>query len=286
MDVELELPYAEIHAELGELLHEEQLCSGVFYITVQSEASGLPVEYYIVDCKSDIISDEAKRFGVPLSASSSYLSYVIGDEHGLDKIVRYEVLLYQTRTGNEISRKELLSVAVFGMEQVPGYFGEFPVPKHTPYGQLVRYMQITPGAFAIVTNWGAKLVSISYPIWDGELSDYTIKMGLRTDYDLTHGIHDTFGDLFFSEETACLALFELSLEHALNPAVVDMAAAKNAVFARFPEFVLTHNRREITGLNDVSGMMMQMLGVNRELSGKEKNLLTLAPDAGIDYLKI
>ena len=110
--------------------------------------------------------------------------------------------------------------------------------------------------------------------------------GIQIAYDLAHGIHSTFGNLFYTEETGCLTLFELSLNHRIPPAAVDLVAVKNAVFSNFPEYVIHHNRREQAGLNDGAGLFLQMLGADVELAGQEENLLNVTPTDRTNYLKI
>ena len=141
-----------------------------------------------------------------------------------------------------------------------------------------------------ITCWQTILISLwpknlcLYPIWEGDLTDYTKQYGLKTFRDLTEGIYKTYGYLFFREDTGCLALFELSQSHDLPESIINRAALMNAVFQHYPEYMIHHNRNELSGYNDSAGMFYQMMGMDIELSGKEENLISLSPDAGTEYL--
>lgn len=287
MDVESTFPYPYIVDDLGEILATEELCPGAYYVSARSEISMLPEEYYIVDTQSEIISAQAKAYGKHLPHHPELLSYLLGTSGSGNMVLLYEAQLYRVRHQLSLPKGEsLLATAVFGREENPEYFGDFPAPTQTPFGTVVRSRQIIPGVFALVTDTGAKAVSVCYPIWDGDLTVSTTKLGQQMEYDRIHGIHNIFGNLFFTEENACLALFEISLNHNLESNVVSLTATQNAVFQAFPEYVLHHNRREVAGLNDSTGMVLQLAGADIALSGREENLLTWTPSAGTDYLEI
>lgn len=287
MDVENEFPYPYISDDLGEILAAEELCPGAYYVSARSEISMLPEEYYIVDAQSEIISAQAKTYGEPLPHHPELLSYLLGISGSGSLVLLYETQLYRVQHRLPLPEDEsLLATAVYGREENPEYFGDFPAPDQTPFGAVIRSRQIIPGVFALATESGAKAVSVCYPIWDGDLTTCTIKLGQQTEYDLAQGIHNTFGNLFFTEETGCLALFELSLTHEIDAEVVDLTAVKNAVFQFFPEYAIHHNRREVAGLNDSMGMLLQLAGAEVAPSGREENLVTWTPTVGTDYLAV
>ena len=287
MEVELDRFYACIEEDLGEILSLEVLCPGAFYLSARDRQTSLPVEYYIVETQTDSISAQAKAYGQPLSSHPEYLSFLLGGSESTGRAVKYEALLYRTRHNLPLPKGESLQeTAVYGREEHPEYFGAFPAPTHTPFGEMVRYQQILPGVFALVTDTGEKAVSVCYPLWAGDLTDYTVTLGKQTEYDLSHDIHNTYGDLFFSEGTACLALFELSLTHQLKSDVVDLAALKNVVFRDFPEYVIHYNRREALGLNDGMGIILDLLEADGDRTERTEHLLSVIPSAGMDYLKI
>ena len=286
MDVENSFPYEGIQADLGEITAWEQFCEDIYHITAICPDNLLPDEYYIFPATTQILSATAKAYGSPLPTYPELLSVLHGVTGSGSTVIHYEVLRYLTRHGLPFPEGEddFHVVAVYGMETNPEYFGAYPAPLTTPHGYTLRYKQILNGIFALETEQGDRMIAIAYPIWVDDLSDYTLQYGLKVFSDIMQDIHKTYGYLFFSEETACLALLELSRSYDLPVDVVDMAALKNAVFQRFPDYMIQYNQNEITGRNDNTGMFYQMLGVEAELSGKEENLITLSPDAGTEYL--
>lgn len=284
MDVENEFPYPYIADDLGEILAAEALCPGVYYVSARNGETGLPLEYYIAEAASEVISAQAKAYGTPLPQHPELLSYPLGISGSGSRVLLYEAQLYRVQHQLPLPEGESLQeTAVYGREENPEYFGPFPSPTRTPFGAVVRSRQIVPGVFALVTGSGAKAVSVCYPIWNGDLTAYTVKLGQQEETGLSQ---DPYGDLFFSEETGCLALFELSQTHALPGEAVNLTAVKNAVFQNFPEYAVHHNRREAAGLNDSAGMLLQLAGAEVVPSGQEENLLTWTPSVGTDYLVV
>lgn len=284
MDVE-KFPYAYIADDLGKILAAEELCPGAYYVSAENPLSSLPVEYYIIEAQSSAFSSQAKAFGKPLPSYPEWLAYTVGDSGA--SVAKYEALLYRVRHDMALPPDEsLLGTAVYGREENPEYFGDFSAPMQIPFGAVTRYQPLIPGVFALVTEFGGKALSVCYPIWAGDLTTFTVGMGHQTEYDQTNGIHNTFGNLFFSEGTACLALFELPLTYQMPKSIVNMAAVQNAVFQNFPEYVVHHNHREALGLNDGNALLLRMCGADIEPTDKRENLLTLDPNAGCDYLNI
>lgn len=287
MDIERQALWECLADELGEILTTEILCPGVYYLSVRDNSSMLPVEFYVVEAESDSVSPQAKAYGQPLPHHPELLTYLLGVTGSGSLIVQYEAQLYRVQHRMPLPEDEsILGTAVYGREENPDYFGDFPAPLHTPFGEMVCYKRILSGVFALVTSTGTKAVSVCYPIWAGDLTDFTVSLGAQTQYDRCAGIHNTFGNLYFSEKTGCLALFELSLLYELSPETVDVEAVKNAVFQNYPEYVIHHNRREQAGLNDSTAMIQNLLGAGLLPAGREEHLLSVLPSAGTNYLKI
>ncbi len=286
MDVENGFPYKYIEDDLGEIKAWEQCCGDIYRITTVDLDTLLPDEYYIFRTDTHILSDTAKAYGMPLP-SHPELRYVLLHTSGSGStVIHYEVLRYLTRHSIPFPDGEdhFHVVAVYGMETDPEYFGAYPAPLNTPHGYTLRYKRIINGIFALETERGDQMIAIAYPIWVDDLSEYTLQYGLRAFQDIAQDIHRTYGYLFYSEETACLALLELSRSYDFPADIVNMAALKNAVFQNYPDYMIRYNQNEITGRNDGTGMLYQMLGLEVELSGKEENLIALTPDAGTEYL--
>ena len=283
MDVEREFPYEGIADELGEIVFAEQVCGDVYLITTRDFETYLPSEYYIFPEHSAILSAPAKAYGVPVPGCPELRMVQLGFSGSGSSAVHYEILRHKIRNNIPMD-EDIREVAVYGMESDPDYFGTFPAPMDTPRGAVLRYLQIINGIFALETESGDRLIAIAYPIWADSLSDYTMQYGLQTARDLAAGIDCTFGYLFFEEETGCLPLLELSRSYDYPEDVIHMYAVKNAVFERFPDYMVQYNRNEISGLNDSQGMLCQLVGADMELSGDEKNLIAYSPEAGTEYL--
>jgi hypothetical protein len=283
LDVE-SFPYGDIADDLGEIQTAQQVCEDIYYVSVTDVHSRLPREYYVFSADSSVLSSRAKAYGTPLPSHPDLLCVSLGATGSGSSVIYYEALRYKLRHNIPLSEDEDIHVvAVYGTEENPEYFGSYPAPLSTPHGAALRYLQIIQGVFAVETERGDRMIAIAYPIWSGDLSAYTKHYGLMTPYDIAQGIHHTYGYLFFPEESGCLPLFELSLIHKL-PCTINLAALKNAVFERFPDYALRHNSGEVTGQNDHTGKFYQWMGVEVQLSGQEENLITWSPSVGMGYL--
>ena len=286
MDVENSFPYEGIEVDLGEITAWEQFCGDIYRVTAICPDNLLPDEYYIFPADTQVLSATAKAYGSSLPSHPELLSVIHGVTGSGSTVIHYEVLRYLTQNNLPFPEGEddFHVVAVYGMESNPEYFGAYPAPLITPHGYTLRYKPILNGMFALETEQGDRIVAIAYPIWADDLSDYTLQYGLKAFPDIAQDIHRTYGYLFFSEETACLALLELSRSCDYPADIINMAAVKNAVFKNFPDYMIQYNQNEISGRNDSTGRFYQMLGMEVEPSGKEENLIALSPDVGTRYL--
>ena len=286
MDVENEFPYEYIEDDLGEIKSWEQFCGDIYLITALEPNMLLPDEYYVFPKDTAILSDTAKSYGAPLPNHPELLAVILGSTGSGSTAIHYEGLRYKIQHSIPLPEhdNDIQAVSVYGMEDTPEYFGCFPAPLDTPHGAALRYLQIINGVFAVETVQGDRMIAIAYPIWEGDLTDYTKQYGLKAFRDLTKGIYKTYGYLFFREDTGCLALFELSQSHDLPESIINRAALMNAVFQHYPEYMIHHNRNELAGYNDSTGMFYKMMGLDIELSGKEENLISLSSEAGTEYL--
>ena len=142
-------------AELRELFGDQQLieeqCPGIYYICADLSQEGFPQEYYIVDAATPNVSAKAKMYGKSIKNNPNLLSYSLEDPYSGYMAVKFELFQYYIK--NKIPLPEMESiqnVAVFGMEVMPEYFGEFPAPRLTPHGMMLRYkrlMKMNPELF-------------------------------------------------------------------------------------------------------------------------------------------
>lgn len=279
-------PFA-LEAELGEIVETEWLCPGAYYVAARWDGEKVAREYYVVEEATDAISTAAKRYGQPSECCGGVLLYDLDDECGGCKVIQYEYQRYRVMNHMPLGEMEdLRQTAVFAMELNPEYFGAYPAPLLTPRGYMLRYKDLMPGVILVETDQCEKLVAIAYPIWSCDLSEYTLAQGERLTYDITHGMDQTLGYLFFTQSSACLALFELRkrIMEADTHSLIDLPAMMNALWLRYPEYAISNNIREQLGLNDGFGLLLKSLGYNIEPVRNEEDLVCIFPDHGQEYL--
>ena len=285
MDPEKKFPY-EIEDDMGEILDEEELCPGVYYFTTRREGSPIAREFYAASAHTPCLSRQAKAFGEPLPHHPEFLAYAIEGSSNGYLAVRYEVLRYRMVHNLPLSPGEdLHEMSVFGMEQLPEYFGDYTVPNVTPMGFTLRYTALDRGVFLLETHRCERGIAVCYPVWSVELSDYVVKKGRQMDLDRLCGIHTTYGYLYFPERTGCLAIFELWKGHPAIRAsgAVRPAALMNAVWEYDPAYAAAHNLRQQTGLN--GGTVLETLGLEAQEPSPAEDLVYLSPEAGTEYLE-
>ena len=282
-----EFPY-DISDELGEIFIVEQECPGVWYVSADADDAPLAIEYYIVEKESEVISAAAKAYGMPLPNHPDLLAYIILEPTSGASIIRYEITRYRVTNHLPLPDGEtLLSAAVFGREYFPEYFGRYQAPLVTPRGFNTRYWELMHGVFFIETDRCEKMLAVCYPLWKcGGITEYTLKHSKQTSFDREHGIDNTLGYAFFSEQDACLAVFELICD---NPELresktINVPAPMNAMWEHHPGYAATWNREEQAGLHDFVGELFRSFGVELNENGTSSNLITLYLDAGSSWI--
>lgn len=281
------LPY-DIGCDIGEVKATEELCPGVYYVAARDPETGLPHEYYIADKGVSPLSEQTKAYGTPVESNERLLMFLLDSERGGGPVVKYEVQKY--RAAHELPPLEgesALPTAVYGMEQYPEYFGDYPAPLLTPRGAVTRHKRLARGVYALETERFERMIAVCYPVWSCDLSDYTLAKAERLEPDAREGIDSTLSYLYFPESAGCLALFELWrwYEEFMASGLVDRAAVMNAIWHNHPEYAVIFNKREQEGLNDGAAHFWRWLGCDAEPEGKEKNLIRLVPDIGTEYLR-
>ena len=280
------------------LVLEDDLCSivmsqhitpGIIYVAAKTGDEAFPSEYYIAERDCTELSQEAKRYGRPLEHHPEFLCYPAGSPDNGRMVIEYEANRYLKKHGLPLKECDsLLALADYGREYEPEYFGDYPAPIYTPKGLTLRYVTLKPGIFLIETDKLDKVLAVCYPIWNSEISDYTKSKGEQFTYDQLRGIDNTEGYLFFTEENACLALFELwPLSQLLEKSQrINTAAMMNAIWKYHPTYAASHNIREQAGLNDGLALLAISLGIDVDLQGSTDNVIPLFEDVGTDYLNI
>lgn len=280
----------DICDEFGEVRSFKWQCPGTYYINIECDESPVAEEFYLVETSADCISSAAKAYGKPLANHPEILWYRIDDPHGGRAIIQYEIARYRFRVGLPLFNNESLhTLAVYGSELNPEYFGVFPSPILTPRGLTTRYKAIVNGVFALETDRAETMIAICYPIWDANISDYTMKFSEQTATDLRDGIHSTMGYLFFPAEHGALALFELLSEfpQILTSDTINAGALYNAVWFVHPEYAAIYNREEQSGSHDALGLLLRHLyGDDIDLNVSAAHMIKFDLNAGTDYLRL
>lgn len=268
----------------------EEEAPGVYGIIARMRPDRLLTdEFYVVDCSTAVISDAAKKYGDTLSEFPQFLLFTYDKRNGGYPIIEYELVKYRIKNGAQLDQAENLhSMALYGMEQYPHYFGFYPAPTITPKGYMTRYQTIDNGIFLLETDQGHQLMAVCYPIWEADLSEGLTAAGLQTEYDLTHNINKTLGYLFFEKPYFCLVIFELVYlrEEWVQSGMVDLAALMNAIWRDQPGYATAHNLAEQSGLHDALGFLMNVLGTEVELTGSVDRMIAINPNIGCDYLHL
>ena len=279
----------ELKDDLGEIELIKCVATGIFYVVAVDPEEAMPAEYYIVDKDCRELSSEAKAYGVPLEYHEGYISYRADVPEDGRMVLEYEINRYLLKNNlPALDGDTILSIATYGREHNPEYFGDYPAPTLTPRGFPLRYKTLTNGVFLIETDKLEKVLAVCQPIWECDLSEYTKEHSEQLDFDRLNGISKTAGYLFFSQENACLALFELwkPYEKIGKSGRINVQAMMNAIWQYHPTYATSHNLREQTGLNDCLGLLMNCLGVEVDLVGSSENMISISENTGTEYLLI
>lgn len=271
----------QLKAELGEIAESEMICPGIYYIS----AGG--TEYYAVAEDAPAISQRAWRYGRQIPECPELRLYPMDKPRSGWMVVRYEICKYMEKNGLSLPDETTLhSAAIFGMECHPEYFGAFPVPIRTPQGYTLCYHSMGNGIYWIETGQCTEILAVCFPVWDGELSGAAQKMAMLLDYDRQHGIEDTFGYMFFSEDASCIPIFELlkARREWETSRLIDKAALMNAIWEKAPAYALAYNGMEQTGMNDIPGTIAGSLGIEIEQRPRTEHMIRLTPGAGTAFL--
>ena len=261
---------------MDELLHKrkEELCPGVYYV---SAADG---EFYVVNQDAPAISTAAKEYG---GAHGEILLYPLNKPDSGWMVVRYEVCKYLAR--RELPPLEgvtLYEAALFGAECHPEYFGELPVPIYTPLGSTLKHQSLANGIDWIETDRCLEGLAVSFPIWDGELSEAAQELALKQDH-----LPELPRYLFFNEKASCIPIFELM---QIRPdwkqsGIIDQAALMNAIWQNFPAYALAYNGMEQAGLNDIPDTVLNTIGGEISTNSRVERTIRLTPGAGTTFLR-
>ena len=239
------LPF-DLTAELGEVVDAEQKSPGVYYLALK--AGERHPEVYVVTKDAPAISEKARSYGQKFLSYPDLRVYDLHQPGSGRYVIDFEILRYQMKRHlPEIETEDSLqTAALYGAEEHPDYFGNFPVPLFTPRGCTVRHRTIMNGVYWLETDRCEEMLAVCYPIWQANITTPEQNLGEQLEYDRIRGIDNTLGYLFFSKQGSPIPLYELSQLHpeVAESGVVDMAALLNAIYEFFPEYSAIHNEEE------------------------------------------
>lgn len=253
----------------------EEECPGVQYLCIERRG-GRPTEYYIVEKNSPVISGEAKRYGKPFSDRPDLLMYVMDDVADGKAIIEYEIKKYHTV--NEIHKpgdESLKDFTPYAAELNPEYFGMLLPPRSTPAGITLRWRSLMNGVYLHETEKCELVVSVCPPLCEHDFSEYAHGLGAKSE-----------DCLFFREQDACVALFELAqICPALKTSdMIDWPALMTAIWKYHPEYAVSYNIGEQKGFHDPTANLLNTLGIESEAEIKAENMISFSAEGNTDYL--
>lgn len=276
-----------IYCGLLDVMDWEELCAGVYSLGVRPDPeSEYPwSEYYLV-LDSAPISQEARTLGKPLPGMSALLYPIDPPDEAAWTAILYELCRNGlAHNGQPFEGWSLIDTAMEGMELCPAYFGPFPVPPRTPWGWTLRHRPLDNGVYWMETDQGKTVLAVCYHIWSTEFSDGVKHAGKKL---LCGEASDREEPcyLFFEKEISCTAIFELLKVRPewLSTGVIRKAELMNAIWKYAPTYAMAYNAEEQAGLHDGLGILLQMLGEDREPQGLPEHMIALLAEAGTDFI--
>lgn len=290
MDNEMDLLSSEnLPLDLGELgmvTEAELAMPGVYNAVLEFSETGLAVEAFIVLRNAGEISTAAKQYGKTDPGYPNLLVYSEDETGNTRYIVGYELFRYKILHHLPLPEGETIrSIAAAGAEMYPDYFGDYPVPIHTPWGCTTRHKIIANGLYWLETEQCQRGLAVAYPKYD-DLSDGARGLAEQFHDGSVQTDRDVPGYLFFTEANSSVPLFELVsvIPKEQIYCKINWPALMNAVYQHFPEYAAQHNLAEQTGLNDGLGQFLHTQGINVELKVIPEQLIFLTDWGGTQYI--
>ena len=267
----LELP-DELEEALGEVRETEEQCPGVWYVSTQGDGREKGTEFYVVNRDTDIISKEAKAYGVKIPECPQYLLYPMDQKRQVRRIIDYEVQMHRIRSHSPLADKNaLLEAALYGAEDFP----------ETPFGRTTRYKTLINGVFWLETDECQHALALAWPLWPDSFSPYTMRPARYESAD--KGENDV-GYLFFSEQAIPLAIFELWRTYSQMRSCdkINVDALMNVIYRDFPDYAIMFNSMKQTGGDSPLG---QSFTDGESAKSSVEHMLRITPEAGTEFLR-
>ena len=272
--------------ELGEVTGWEELCPGVYSLTVQPDSDSVSPcsEYYLV-LPGAPISREALALGRVLDGIPGLLYAIDPPDEGGWTAILYELCKNQSRHGSPpLEGWSLSDAAMEGMELCPSYFGSFPVPPYTPWGWTLRYKALDNGVYWLETSQRKTALAVCHPIWSTEFSEVVAQAGKKLAHSKADDVELSY--LFFEERASCTAIFELLKVRPewLETGLIRRPELMNAIWKYAPMYATAYNAQEQAGLHDGLGILLKMMGEDSEPQGSPEHMISLVPDTGTEFI--
>lgn len=272
-------PY-HLVTDLGEIRSVEQLCPGVYYLSIQQEEAA---EEFFAVLETAAMFPRLRAYGLALPGLR--LCSMHESASGW-RIVEYELRKRQVQERQPLPPGVTLhETALFAAEVHPEYFGEIPAPLHTPDGYAVRRQRLDNGIYWLETSEGGEWLAVCFPVWNGELTGMAQALGRQTDYDLARGIGRTLGYLFFPPAASCIAVHELmQTRRGWEGTLIDKPALMNAIWNYRPDYAVMSNRLEQAGWKNYLSRILGEFGIHTDPELSLDHIISIDLDAGSDFL--
>ncbi|MCI9509200.1 MAG: hypothetical protein HFF10_05555 [Angelakisella sp.] len=239
---ELPFNFDGYEATYGSIYYALQECPGVYYIEPRATPNRLSyrAEYFVVTEEFPEISEKIRNDGIPLQTTPPILLYNCEDYFNQGKaILEYKVHRYLLSLGLPLPEGvSLREDKVRGMEICPEFFGEFPVPTKTPWGDVLQHDILWNGLFWLKTEQVGWVFAIAYPFCD-DLSDEVNNLAQTINYGEEQDLESICRYHFYIYQVSCLPVFEL-LRFASETweSKIDIAALKNTILNFYPSYAI------------------------------------------------
>lgn len=235
---------------------------------------------------SPAITQRAKQYGKAVPGHPELLIYFFEEERGGFKIIEYEVAKYWVENGYPLeSGGTFHGIKLFNMEFHPEYFGPYPVPSITPVGRTRKHYTLQNGVYLLESDEGERVLSICYPIWSTELSDYSLSISKRIWSEGASTIENNSAERFFLAADICIPVYEMLAvrEEWVTEGKINLDKLKNAIWSSHPEYAIMSNLQKLTCDHMMLGGILHFIGEDTDPVLDPSELITFSPELGVDF---
>lgn len=277
---EIEEYLYSLEDEIGEIVNISEWSQGVYHVDARKNGPFLR-EYFAVPDSSPLAA-KVRRYG---ERREGLRLFDNADDASGWQIVQYEITKYNgARGGKPVAEAVFRDVTLHAMELYPEYFGQFPVPFHTPRGYTLRHRTLSNGVYWLETSQYKELLAVCFPVWHARLSAAALMGGERLEIDKAADASAT-PYLFFSRELSCVPLYELLAVHKdWEGTVLRPRALMNALWEYAPAYAMHLNGGGMDPpLAVFAGALRAEAGL--AMPGPDgKRVVAMFPGEGTDFL--